>query len=224
MKCRACRERLQQSFDARGRVELPALSADCPDCAAWFAAARRLERGLRLLTPPAPPPGLAARVAGRVRADRRARLVRRGAWTAAVAAVAAALLVAVGARFLHPGPAPLPAPAPSPAPSPMAQKGGAHDEGPPADLRVAAADAREALSALTARTAGETVEKTRLLLPVVVDPSLATLDLPPPMGPPTEPFRDAGEGFSAGLEPVADHARHAAQLFVNNLPMQPSEN
>jgi hypothetical protein len=219
MKCRACRDRLQQALDSRGRVELPAASADCPDCAAWFAAARRLTAGLRLLTPPAPPPGLAFRVAARFAADRRALRLRR-VTAAAGLAVAAALLLAVGARLLRPEPPP----APIPAPPPIAQDGPTPPSGGSApDLRVAANEAGEALSSLTTRTADKTVEKTRLLLPVVVDPSLAKLDLQPPLGPPTRPFREAGEGMSSGLEPVTTAAGRAIRLFVDELPMEKKE-
>jgi hypothetical protein len=213
MKCRACRERLQQAFDSRGRVEMPAPAADCPDCSAWLGAARRLTAGLRLLTPPAPPPGLAARVAARFTAERRALRLRRVV-AAAGLAVAAALLLAVGARLLPPGPTP----APTPEPLPLVQK-----EPPSPDLRATANEAGEALTSLTSRTADQTVEKTRLLLPVVVDPSLRQFAAQPQIEPPTRPFREAGEGMSSGLEPVTTAAGRAVRLFIDELPMEKKE-
>ena len=71
MNCPDCRDRLQQWFDARTRDaaspgEPPAL---CPACAEWAAAARRLDRGLRLLTPPTPPPYLTDRIVARSPCD-----------------------------------------------------------------------------------------------------------------------------------------------------------
>ena len=80
MNCPDCRDRLQQWLDARTREaattpgEPPAL---CPACAEWGAAARRLDRGLRLLAPPTPPAFLTSRIVARVAAERRRRRMRR---------------------------------------------------------------------------------------------------------------------------------------------------
>jgi hypothetical protein len=72
-----------------------------------------------------------------------------------------------------------------------------------------------AVASLTTRTAGETVERTKVLLPAV-EPSLGKFDLPPALDEPTRSLRGAGEGVTA-LEPVADSARRAVGLFVRDL-------
>ncbi len=90
MNCPECRELLQRHLDG-----LPpdgagpdAHLAGCADCRGWFAAAGRLEKGLRHLPPVTVPADLAGRVAGRVLAERRAR--RRRLWVPAAAAALAA--------------------------------------------------------------------------------------------------------------------------------------
>ena len=81
------------------------------------------------------------------------------------------------------------------------------------------AEAGSAVAALTTRTADETVAKTKVLMPVMTDPSLAALDLDPsPLDPSARSLRDAGEGVTAGLEPVTDSARRAVGLFLRELP------
>ena len=108
MNCPDCRDRLQQWLDGRTRDgattpgEAPAL---CPACVEWAAAARRLDRGLRLLNPPAPPPLLADRIVARLRARRRWRRYRL-LFAAGVAAVAATLLLAVWQSRRPVGPTP----------------------------------------------------------------------------------------------------------------------
>ena len=81
MNCRACHDLLQRHLDGDGDVAADALHEHlrhCPECRALFGAARRLGEGLRLLAPPAPPPGLAGRIVAGAARDRRRRLrVRR---------------------------------------------------------------------------------------------------------------------------------------------------
>jgi len=216
MNCPDCRDRLQQWLDARGRD--PGASSEppplCPACAEWAAAARRLDHGLRLLTPPAPPPLLAGRIVAQVAAERRFRRYRVLFAAGAVAAAATLLLAVWHAQVAAPRPSH------GPDARPVAKAPDAPPVEPaPAD-RVTIQDsvtaAGSAVASLTTRTAGETVEKTKVLLPVVPDPSLSKLDLPPALEPPTRSLREAGEGVSA-LEPVADSARRAVGLFVRDL-------
>ena len=73
------------------------------------------------------------------------------------------------------------------------------------------------MAALTNHTAGETVESTRWLVPKVSAPELPKVDLES-IEPATGPLREAGEGVSAGLEPVTNSARRAFGLFLRELP------
>ena len=167
------------------------------------------------MAPPIPPPHLAGRIVAGVAARRRRRRVRLVLWAGAAAA-AAMLMLAVwralpgssrprsAATPLVAGPAPQP-----PAPPPAA----AH-----ATLRESVAEAGSAVASLTSRTADETVARTKILIPVGVDPTLGKLDLEPPLDPPTLALRQTGQGVSAGLEPVTDSARRAVGLFLRELP------
>jgi hypothetical protein len=219
MNCPACHDLLQQRLDggpahpAGGDPGTPDQHLQgCPECAALHRAARRLEEGLRLLAPPAPPAGLAGRVsaavsrARRARARRRRRLVPR--------ALAASLLLVLLAWAYRPWKE---RPRPTPAPDvPVArQEAPAPD---PVPLRESVAEAGSAVASLTTRTADETVGQTRLLLPGPVPPALGGFDVDPPLKPATGPLREAGEGVSAGLEPVTSSVRRAASLLLRDIP------
>src|SRR5262249_3965595 len=94
MNCPECQDLLQYRLDGRAPhdpVPVEPHLAGCADCREWYSAAGRLEDGLRLLTPPAPPSGLTDRVVALALADRRRR-ARRWAWAGSAAAVAAGLL------------------------------------------------------------------------------------------------------------------------------------
>ena len=217
MTCPECSDRLQQWLDGRTRDAAPGdPPALCPACAEWAAAARRLDCGLRLLTPPTPPPHLAERIVAGV-AVRRRRRYRVVFWAGAAAAAAAAvLLIVVAWQAYRAGGAPT-------APTPTAQGPGPAPAVPtPAEahttLRESVEEAGSAVASLTSRTADETVAKTKGLIPVIVDPSLGKFDLQPPLDPPARTLREAGEGVSSGLEPVADSARRAVGLFLRELP------
>jgi len=212
MNCPDCRDRLQQWLDARTREaattpdEPPPL---CAACAEWGSAARRLDRGLRLLAPPTPPALLTARIVAQVAAERRRRRARLFLATG-VAAAAAMLLLGVWLRLHRENPAP----APSPEPPTLARA----PEPPRPTLRDSMAEAGSAVAALTTRTADETVANTKSLLPVVTDPTLGKIDPEPPPDPSVRSLRETGEGVTAGLAPVADSARRAVGLFLRELP------
>ena len=214
MTCPACRDRLQQWLDARPgqAASVPGEPALCPACGDWAAAARRLDRGLRLLPRPSAPWGLADRIVAQIAAERRFRRYRL-LFVAGIAATAATLILALW-HGLHGSALP---PAPVPVPAPMVQT---HDPSPiptQTTLRDSMAEASSAFASLTTRTTDETVEKTKILLPAV-DPSLGKLDLPSSLDPSARSLRQTGEGVSAGLEPVADSARRAVGLFLRELP------
>jgi hypothetical protein len=205
VNCPDCGDRLQRWLDARTPGAAPPL---CPACAEWSAAAVRLDRGLRLLAAPAPPAYLADRIIARLRARRRrVRLL----FTAGLVAAAAMVFLTVWLGFpvskpIESGGIPhVFVRAPDPEPSV-----------PSVNLRDSVAQAGSAMASLTARTADETVAKTKALLPLTVEPSLGKLDLPPAA--PTRSLRDTGESVTAGLEPVADSARRAVSLFFRELP------
>lgn len=226
MTCPECRERLQQWLDARTRVNAtlsgggatPPLPALCAACAGWAAAARRLDRGLFLLTPPAPSSSLTDRVIAHVVAQRRARRRRLLFLGGAVAAAAAMLLVAVWQAAGTHGSATTPQPQPQPQPLVRADEP-AKLPPPAPTLRDSVAEAGTAVASLTSRTADETVAQTKALLPVVTDPTLGRLDLgAPPLDPAARSLRETGEGVTDGLGPVADSARRAVGLFFRELP------
>ena len=218
MSCAACQDWLQEYLDGAAARDsaVEAHLRDCPDCAALFGSACRLRVALPALAAPRPRAGLSDKIVADYLGGLRRRRQRRGAALAA-AALAAAVLVALGVRRLTP-------PTPdSDVPPPVARY-----ETPPAPvsnrdrpvgpvpLREAVAEAGSAVAALTSRTADEAVVGTRRLLPAVVPPSLDDLSLTPE--PAARPLREAGEGVTAGLEPVTTSARRAVGLFLRDLP------
>ncbi len=218
MNCADFHDLLQQRLDGAPGPEPAGLDrhlAECAECRAWQAAARRLEEGLRRLTPPAPPAGLADRMVAGVLANRRARLrIRQRVFTAAALAAAVLLAVTFGPRWRTqpvtetpsgPAIAHVQPPAPAPAPAPL-------------DGRVE--DAGSALVAFMGQTVDEAMVHGRGLLPsrLPATPLPASDLLEQPLGPPVRSLRAAGESVSAGLEPVTTSARRAFDLFLQELP------
>jgi hypothetical protein len=78
---------------------------------------------------------------------------------------------------------------------------------------------------LSRKARDETVEQTMLLWPVASTPlSFEGLDLQAPLDPPSQSLREAGQNVSSGLEPVANSARRAMNLFWRDLPpMEPTK-
>ena len=217
MTCPECHDRLQQWLDGRGPdaafpSDPPALCTACTD---WAAAAQRLACGLHRMTPPTPPPDLTDRFVAGVggapspsphpcsAVDRRRR-GRRDADAGCLARLSGRFAASPGAGADGRRPRAQP-PAPPPAE--------AH-----ATLRESVAEAGSAVASFTSRTADATVAKTKILIPVGVDPTLGKLDLQPSLDPPTLALRQTGQGVSAGLEPVTDSARRAVGLFLRELP------
>jgi predicted anti-sigma-YlaC factor YlaD len=212
MNCRDFRDLLQERLDGTALDTPPACDEHlrtCPACAALHAAAVRLGEGLRLLAAPTPPPDLADRIADRVLRKRLWRRPRGRRRVAVPLVLAACLLVAIAARLSwHRNPT-------SPtAPTPHAGAQQPQPPGEPVDLRESVDEAKQAVVALTARTADEAVDRTRRLLAPGGSPSVS----PPPARPPAQALREAGEGVSDGLEPVTHSARRAVDLFLRELP------
>jgi hypothetical protein len=221
MTCRQFEDLLNERLDGR-EVGDPAALAEhvrtCTDCRGLEAASRRLQQGLHR-PPPQPSPDLAARIVARVAADRRRRGRRvRYRWRVTVA-LAACLVLALGLRTdwfglrgLVRGPAPANQVTRQQEPSDKRQE--------PAEaetLRDSVAEASRAVAALTRETTTETVNQTRSLLPEVAPPALPPVDLAQ-LEPTTRPWREAGEGVTMALEPVANSARRAVNLFLRELP------
>jgi hypothetical protein len=241
MNCDDCRQQLQARLDG-GTVpadEIAAHLAACPECQGLEAAARRLQTGLRLLTPPAPPAGSAERLVAGVLTDRRRRIRRRRlAFAGTATALAAALLLALFAlpdgrgsrdwltqawdavkeRFF-PGPTltdwDLATDEPSD-PHPV-------EESPAPSLNDNMAKATSAMASLARRTADETVSNGQLLVPAVSLPMTEPEVLGPPLEPPAQSLREAGHGVAVGLEPVTSSAVRAFDLFRRDIaPMTPA--
>jgi hypothetical protein len=192
---------------------------DCPDCRGNQAAVRRLLAGLALLRPAEPPADLAGRLTARLCAEARAsriRVRRRRIGALAGLAAAAAVLLSLGLWSWRPGSRTGPGNEVVVAPT--------HREKPAPPLREPVAQAGQAVAALGSRTAGETVQRTTSLLPLVSGPALDPLTKgQKPVEPKLESLREAADGVSAGLAPVANSARRAVNLFFRDLPMTRDE-
>lgn len=220
MNCLESHEFLHRRLD--GAPADPAAMTEhlsaCPACCALHAAAQRLEAGLRLLVPPLPPAGLGERVVSAVLSAHRARN-RRRRWVLGTAALAASLLVAALVGYRLVGPADGPGPVP---PTPFVE--GAQPEPATPSLRDGVAEASSVFASITRRKADETVGPARLLLPVVTPPPLDDMGaLTEPLDPPARTLREAGQGVSAGLEPVTTSARRAFDLFLREIPPMGAE-
>jgi hypothetical protein len=65
-------------------------------------------------------------------------------------------------------------------------------------------------------------EETRFLWSMAVPSLEVALPQPEDAGPAS--LREVGKGLSLGLEPVADHARRALDLFLREVPPLPAGN
>jgi hypothetical protein len=212
MSCRAWQDLLQRHLDGDDPPEALDLHLrDCGDCAAQRAALRRLLDALPLLRPVVPAVGMEERLIERLYSEARAqrrRLAWRRAWSLTGLAAAAALLLAVGLWSWGPIKGKVPDDSRVVSVSPQA---------PP--LRESMSEAGQAVAALTSRTASDTVGRTTDLLPHLAGEALRPLTDPPAIEPPVQPLREAADGVSSGLAPVADLAQRAVHLFMRDLPM-----
>jgi predicted anti-sigma-YlaC factor YlaD len=223
MNCSDFHHVLQQRLDGEFDFDHDGVHrhlADCHQCRTRFAAARQLEDGLRLLAPPVPPAGLAGRITARVLTARRATLGWRRSMMTTAALAASLLLAAIfGYPAWHPQ-----KPKPHQEEPQFANIQPPTPAAPPVSLNRSAEEAGSALAALVERTTGETMGQGRLLLPAAVSsPSLPGVNLwPQPLDPPVRSLREAGQGLSDGLEPVAVSARRAVNIFFRQLtPREP---
>lgn len=212
MNCAEFQEGLQGHLDGVpvAETELQLHLAECPSCREVYAAAERLQQGLRLLPVPAGPPGLAERiVAGCVREQRLRRLRRQLAGVAALAA--AVLLVLLSWPYWRPAEI---SDQPRPRELPLAVQPAPAAPAPPINASVA--EAGSAVVSLARRTTNETILPTPVLWPEPIPmPRLPAADSLPP---PPQGLRDVEQGMYSGLEPVAKSARRAVGLFLRDLP------
>ncbi len=235
MNCLDCQELVQRCLDGesvapltpplspqggeggvRGRAELDQHLSECVACRDLCAAAQRLVEGLRLLTPPPTPLGLAERIQTCVVVNQRHRQrVRR---LLATAGVAASLLLAALASYFGLRAVPL-AETPHQPPEITRNEPAPALSAPPA-LHHRIKEAGEAVVALTRRTADETMGQSRLLLPRnLSEPSLADSRITlAGEETPEQSLREVQDGMSAGLEPVMTSARRAVALFLQEIP------
>src|SRR5262249_45966350 len=160
---------------------------------------------LGLLTPPPVPAGLTARVVGAVLADRRRRQRRRFRLAGALA-LAASIAVVVLAGRLVPPPVREKAPGgPDVAEGPSIRQPVAGAGGGGGGGRWPGEGGGGAGGAVGGLTAGGGAGPGKMLR--VGDESLLPpMDLQPPLEPPGRSLLEAGQGISAGLEPIADSA------------------
>lgn len=183
----------------------------CPQCASLDTAMARLERGLRLTPVPLPSDRLAEAITFQVLSEQRTTARRRV--LVYVAAMAACLLLGIylGGRRSNDT-------QPTPTDPVKVVTIPATEDKPKVNDRVG--EAGEALASLFSRTADEAVGQGKLLLPSTPMPPMPpdVTTLPPALEPPAQSIKDAGQGVTAGLEPVTSSARRAFQMFVRDMP------
>jgi hypothetical protein len=192
--CRAAHDWLQRQLDGAD-APMPASVAEhtreCTDCRERIRAADQLMVAISTATARrTPTPLMTERIIRAVERDRRHLRLRR--WAAVGSALAAAVVLAVwftSAARRNAG-HPVMASAPS--------------------LRRDAIDAGEAVAAISKRAAGETVGESRLLLPQIELPKIVNSSLSLATG----PMENVGRSMADGLQPVANSARRAVNLFL----------
>jgi hypothetical protein len=219
MNCPDAHDWLQRHLDGEA-LDRPALERHlgrCADCRELFAASQRLREGLRLLSAPVPPAGLARRITTLALAEQRRARRSRILVTAAAVAAGVLLAVGIGAPLLRPRSA-IPEAAPSLVRSVEAT--------PPAvpSLQKQVGSLGQAVASLTRQAADETLTTTRSLLPDVPLPApRQSADPPRVADEPERKLREVQKGVTAGIEPVTTSARRAFSLLVREWSPKKSE-
>lgn len=209
MNCLECREFLQQHLDgaAIDTVLVQSHLAGCPDCRGLFEAARQLQRGLAGRRVAVASVDLAQRITHGILRDRARRRRRQ---QLAPALLAASLLLVVGLYVIL-----------TRRPNDGVRNDVVeHRTNFPNSLQQSLEEAGLAVVSLTYRTASETADQTRLLLPAAMpDAPVADMKVLQQSITSTGPsLEDAKQGMLAGLEPVTLSARRAVDLFLRELP------
>src|SRR5579864_626264 len=217
-ECRLVQEALQRYMDGGNGDLSPELLTHrsvCPNCLSQYQAATLLRGAAKRV--PCPSLGSAwtdAAVAA-IWADTAARSQpRRAPWrVGAWLTIAAALLLAVGVwkpwqqhEIVREGTL-------------------ARTSTPPLYVDKGLDEARTLVVDLTRRTADGAVPPTRNLIPAEVPASpLAVKDsLPRAVEPAAESLEEIRHGAASGLEPMANSARRAFAMFLNEVPALPPE-
>jgi hypothetical protein len=211
MNCTEFHDLLQRRLDGdtiAERGEIATHAAACADCRAWLAVVQRLETSLHALPRPILPIGSADKIVASVLADQRARRWQRYT-VRTVGAMAAAVLIAVllgqwmGKRE------------PDGAVSSISRSAQVVQATvPQREQERIGPSLRESVTGvaqLTIHTADETV---RTFLP----DTRANDPKPSPLTASVTSLREAGNSVTTGLEPVADSAKRALNLFLREVP------
>ncbi len=217
MNCTEFQETLNLLLDGQAvdRTAFDQHAAACPQCREWQVAAERLQLGLRLFPSIASPVGLSQRIVSQVLRDRRQRLLRQRSFAWA-GALAASLMLALGGYVRLQTSREAEIAARANVPVPEVEQPATVVAAP--SLRDSVAEAGNAVVSLTRRTADDTVEQTRFLLTVPIPPMDDATALQETLDTPTRSLREAGQGVSAGLEPITNSARRAFDLFLREVP------
>lgn len=208
MNCLECLEEIERLLDgADAPAEYEAHLATCRRCHDADLAARALLQGVAQLAPPAPPAWLGAEILESVLRDRIQR--RRQRWLVGTAAAAAAIVAAFAITNI-------PRQGIDPAAASVAQ---AKTSGTSVQDNVQ--EAGQALADLTRRTATDTLDSSRALLPAVdfTNPADTLAAIPDMPAEPRRAWNDAIGGLTAGLEPLAASAMQAASFFRREVPL-----
>jgi hypothetical protein len=214
MNCQDYHDSLQRFLDGDGPGdEEPRAEhlAQCADCRSWHAAALRLAAGLRRLPSPLPPAGLTDRVVAQVLAERRERSAWRRRLTT-LALAASLLLASLGGYALW---SRLASGGRQPPDSVPEESGGSR---PPLAQAPSLRESVTEVGALVTSLGRRTMDQSRPLWPVMLPPGFDELNFEQPLEPPAQGLLEAGQGVATGLEPVADSARRALDLFRREVP------
>lgn len=218
MNCLEFQELLQRRLDGELIVFSPDVEqhvSDCSSCGGLQASAQALLDGLQALTPPQCPANLADRLTELVLQDRRQSLRRQRLHLVVTGSLAASVVgLAVGGYLLSSnrpdGTNPPSAVRPQPGQAPLAKS---------------AADAQQALTALTRRWVGQAQVQAKVILTAanpVEPPEVAKLAVavePLEMEAVAQTLRQTRVDVVASVQPVAQTTRRAFSFFVHELPV-----
>jgi anti-sigma factor RsiW len=216
MGCPEVVERIERWLDGESpppeESEIAFHLAACASCRQRLRAARLVNEFSRPLFLPAPPGWLSRRVEARL-----LQQARRAMWTrrlVAAAALAASLVLATGIWFAAFRPR---------VNTPTASR----EPGRPAavpSLQRQVEEAGQAFVSLTERAARSTVGESRFFLPPLAPPALSgdevVLETLQPTG---QSLEEIKRGMKAGLEPMADSARRAVDLFLGQMQKETAQ-
>jgi hypothetical protein len=215
MKCRECREQLQNALDSGQLVvssEWGEHLHSCEPCRREVSAARVLLGGLASLSKPQTSRLLSASITAAIGADRQARRRRATYRLYATATLAASLLLLLGMGSLA-----------TLWKTPIASVAKPRDtKQADADLTQSADDAQKAVASLTRSVAANTKSRLNVFLP---DPASLEVSLPAltgfdePLDPAAQSLKQAGLSVAHSFEPIAHTTARAFDFFAREMPV-----